>query len=131
MLRTRGGNVPLQSFSRMRSCACYLILEQTQHSGSSFDETACTAADNGDYEATHLLLQYDADINSKNYVDRTPLYYASWRGHCRSRAAPIEHGADKRTRSIHQTPLYQASEVGKLEVVRLLLKHGADVHMRA
>ncbi|KAF8489550.1 hypothetical protein F5888DRAFT_1892870 [Russula emetica] len=93
-----------------------------------------SAAFYGDLEMVQVLLDYGADVNSKNRLRSTPLGYASRDGHrndARVARLLIAHGADPNTRNmIGSTPLHQASGYGRIEIVRLLIEHGANVEAK-
>ena len=93
-----------------------------------------SAAYYGDLEMVQVLLEYGADVNTKNSVGCTPLDFASLGGrHNEPRVARllIEHGADPNTRDmVGLTPLHRASRSGRIEVLRLLIEHGGDVEVK-
>ena len=93
-----------------------------------------SAAYYGDLEMVQVLLEYGANVNTKNSVGCTPLDFASLGGrHNEPRVARllIEHGADPNTRDmVGLTPLHRASRSGRIEVLRLLIEHGGDVEVK-
>ncbi|KAF8488030.1 ankyrin repeat-containing domain protein, partial [Russula emetica] len=93
-----------------------------------------SAALYGDLEMVQVLLDYGADVNSKDRPGNTPLDYASRSGHCddaRVARLLIAHGADPNTRNEYGlTPLHWASMFGRIEIVRLLIEHGANVEVK-
>ncbi|KAF8486727.1 hypothetical protein F5888DRAFT_1624592 [Russula emetica] len=93
-----------------------------------------SAAYYGDLEMVQVLLDYGADVNSKNRGRSTPLDYASLNGHrddARVAQLLIAHRADPKTQGVKgNTPLHYASEYGRIEIVRLLIEHGANVEVK-
>jgi len=92
-----------------------------------------SAAFYGDLEMVQVLLEFGADVNSKNEYRITPLYF-TLRGHrndARVARLLIAHGADPNTRNEYGlTPLHWASMYGRIEIVRLLIEHGANVEVK-
>ena len=90
-----------------------------------------SAASQGDLEMVQVLLDYKADVNSRNECGATPLYSASWKAHPQTLHVVrvlLENGANPNVGCDDgTTPLHIASKYGSVEVVRLLLKYGADV----
>jgi len=90
-----------------------------------------SAAHHGDLEMVQVLLDYKADVNSRNESGSTPLITASWEAHPQTLhviRVLLENGANPNVwYDDGTTPLYAASSRGGLEVVRLLLKYGAEV----
>jgi hypothetical protein len=88
----------------------------------------------GNIEAGQCLLDHGADINVRDRIGATPLFYAVFKGHFEfTRMLLIE----KRLASINDldknfgwSPLHYAVYDGKIQIVRLLLEHGADVNVR-
>ena len=87
-------------------------------------------------EAVQVLLEHNADVNSRNHIGGTPLYGTCGRYCCSWSKAMnadivrrlLEHGADPNIcTKYHSTPLHKASSRGLLEVARLLLSYGAKV----
>ena len=84
-------------------------------------------------EAVQVLLEHNADINSKSLKGETPLYWIF--SYCRTDGKLLDmvrllldHGADPNIwNNDHTTPLHEASSHGLLEATRLLLSHGARV----
>ena len=114
----------------------YFELAHLLHrNGSSVDLGRQTplfsAACRGDLEMVQVLLDYKADVDSRNGCDATPLVVASYKAHPQTLHVVrllLENGANPNARSdFGTTPLYAASSRGNLELVCLLLKYGADV----
>jgi ankyrin repeat protein len=82
-------------------------------------------------EVLHLLLRYNADPNTRDSTNATPLYEAALLGHVKAAQLLLDHGADVNSQHVSgHTPLNIASSRGYLETVQILLRHGADVHIR-
>ena len=90
-----------------------------------------SAACSGDLEMVQVLLDYEADVNSRSEDSLTPLISALSAIHPQALHVVrllLENGAKPNVRTNYgETPLHAASRCGSLEVVRLLLKYGADV----
>ena len=108
------------------------------HNGSSVDIPGLgrqtplfSAAYDGDVEMVQVLLDYKADVNSRNEWGLTPLFAASCEAHPETLHVVrllLENGANPNVWTDEgKTPLHAASEYGSLEVVRLLLEYGADM----
>ncbi|KAF8468563.1 ankyrin repeat-containing domain protein [Russula ochroleuca] len=103
-----------------------------------------SAAYNGDFKMSQVLLKYKADIHARNDDGKTALHLASHRnsgqqpniGPSLSNVARLllEHGADINARMDgileHYTLLHLVAEVGRVEVVPMLLQHGANVGVK-
>jgi len=92
------------------------------------------AADRGDLEILHRLIEYNADLNAADVDGYTPLYQASISMFPRSIDAVrlfLEHGVDVNVRTNQgATALHGASAKGALEMVRMVLEHGANVQVK-
>jgi ankyrin repeat protein len=93
-----------------------------------------TAAEQGHYQiCKYLIEEKNANVNSLNCVNTTPLYYAATNGHYDICKLFIEHGA--RVEEIHyelnyasgMIPLRWAARFGHLDVCKLLIDSGANV----
>ena len=93
-----------------------------------------SAAYHDNPEVVQKLIEYDANINSKDRFGNTPLHLASIGSYFKDGTALrilLEHNADLNVRKNDgTTPLWAASYWGTLEAVRLLLKHGADPEVK-
>jgi len=90
------------------------------------------ASERGHFEVAQLLLQHNADVNSKAQDDYTPLYIASHQGHLEVAQLLLQHNADVNSKAQYDyTPLHIASQQGHFEVAQLLLQHNADVNSKA
>ena len=89
------------------------------------------AAINGLLEATQILLERNADVNSQTNHGSTPLLLASELGHPDVVRLLLDHNADLYLRdSDGDTPLHCAALGGQLEVALLLLKLNVEVNSR-
>ncbi|MDR1321990.1 MAG: ankyrin repeat domain-containing protein [Gracilibacteraceae bacterium] len=76
-------------------------------------------------EFVRWLVEQGLDINTKDYYDRTPLFYQMQRGNL---ALFLELGADVNAKARYgDTPLHFAADYGTADSVRLLLERGADL----
>ncbi|CAK4133483.1 unnamed protein product [Aphanomyces euteiches] len=88
------------------------------------------AAEEGDVDKVHELLEDGADVNFKNEDEQTPLHEASANGYVDVVKVLIAHGATVDTTDRYRkTPLYRACSAGHFHVVQELLTHGADVNI--
>ncbi len=152
--------VPLYHAARLgfHDLAAHLIAEHPEHVNARTDrkDTVMHAATHGgNTDIVSLLIEHDADVDSRDGIGAAPLYYASYYGtlsadiNARDRfgLTPLsgatyegrvevvqmllERGAaidDRDTPG--KTSLHVAVERGKAQVARLLLKRGADVNAR-
>ena len=82
-----------------------------------------------DLERVRLLIEQGADKDQGNDFDRTPLWWASCKGHLKLTQYLVEIvGAtlDKADNNDGYTPLIIAASHGHLEICRYLLEQGAD-----
>ena len=87
------------------------------------------AASTGDIEAVKQYLDAGGDVNAKNKVTTTPLYWAAYEGQKEIVELLIANGADVNAKSNRgYTPLHEASDHGKTEIIELLIAKGADVN---
>jgi len=98
-----------------------------------------SAAYYGQIDVVRLLLEHGADVESRDDIGETALYYPG--KDCGSRKGPnvpqklenivrllLQHGADVNARDDDGwTPLHMAAHCGRMEVVRVLLEHGANI----
>ena len=96
---------------------------------SSDEETTLHCASGaGDAETVRSLLLGGADVNKRDAIYRTPVFYASQSGIVEVAELLIKHGADVNAQDgTGRAPLHIASREGHLDIVQLLLDRGADV----
>src|SRR3990167_2384205 len=86
----------------------------------------------GNLDRVRELLSVDTEsrkviLNITDEYDRTPLHWASFKGHLEIVKELLFNGTDPNiTNNSRQTPLFRASRNGHLEVVKVLLHGGAD-----
>jgi ankyrin repeat protein len=86
------------------------------------DEELIVAARENNLAEIRQLLSVGADVNYKDYLDRTPLHEASCGGHAQVVNKFLEHGADIETKDIDGwTPLHFTCDYGHSAVVIQLL----------
>lgn len=74
-------------------------------------------------QTIRMLIDNGADVNSKSYIDSTPLMFAQ---DIETVKILIEHGADVNNKNyLEETPLKYAKSP---EIAEFLIKHGADVN---
>jgi ankyrin repeat protein len=83
-------------------------------------------------DVVQLLLRHGADVNTPGLWGRTPLLFASVRGHLEVVRWLLEHGADVSAKDADDdfTSLHLAARYGRFETVRTLLKYNADTNAR-
>lgn len=83
-------------------------------------------------EMVKLLLDYGADVNSKNsYYGSTMLHYALHYNYPEIVKLLLDYGADINCRNRYgYPPLHYTIEYGHMATVKLLLNHGADVNLK-
>jgi ankyrin repeat protein len=113
------GAVPLYLAARLgfHDLAAHLIAEHPEHvnarnDSDNLEETAMHAAmKGGDPDTLSLLLEHDADVDSRDGDDATSLHRASYRGTLSVGQYLLDHGADdiNARHNIGLTPLYDAA----------------------
>lgn len=91
------------------------------------------AAGSGYAEAVKLLLDNNANIDARDFLNGTPLLRAIQNGHVDVVKILIKYGADIETRSASEyTPLYAAisAESNRIELMSLLLSEGVSVNVK-
>lgn len=83
----------------------------------------------GDYRLVELLLEYGADINSKNTMGRSALFFACKYGYEDIAQLLIENGANVNLDDtcFYEAPLIEATKNGHQSIVELLIKNNADI----
>ncbi len=70
-----------------------------------------------------------ADLDARDALGRTPLYYAVYYEHLKIAGLLVKNGANVNVKhKANKTPLHLAAELGNIQMVRLLLKAGAKVN---
>ena len=84
---------------------------------------------NGDMASVQSQLKSGADLDARDALGRTPLYYAVYYEHLKIAGLLVKNGANVNMKhKANKTPLHLASELGNIQMVRLLLKAGAKVN---
>ena len=84
---------------------------------------------NGDMAAVQSQIESGADVDARDALGRTPLYYAIYNKHPRITGLLVQSGANVNVKyKADKTPLHLAAELGDTSTVRLLLKAGAKVN---
>ncbi|CAD6195177.1 unnamed protein product [Caenorhabditis auriculariae] len=103
------------------------ILSSNQQEITEVSKILLEAASKGDLDKVTELLESGADVDSKDFVGATPIYWASEKGHLEVVRLLLDHEADVEIANKDGwTPLLSASFYGKEEIVTTLLRHGAD-----
>ena len=72
------------------------------------------------------------DVNAKDKLGVTPLFYAAFKGYKEIAKLLIAEGADVNTKNYYLlTPLHDAADEGRNEIVELLIAEGADVNAKS
>jgi hypothetical protein len=132
------GPVPLYHAARLgfRGLAAHLIAEHPEHVNARnnwiWGDTAMHAATMGGYtDIFSLLLEHDADVDSRGFNNMTPLHWASRYGTLGVGQCLLDHGADINARSEDGlTPLFDAAQGGHVEFAQMLLERGAVIDFR-
>ncbi|MFZ4762866.1 MAG: ankyrin repeat domain-containing protein [Alphaproteobacteria bacterium] len=84
------------------------------------------AAEKGDVNLIYLLLEHGADVNARDQMGRTPLFYI-FTGTPEAANLLLHSGADPETvNQQNSTPLHTAIYFSNPDMVELLLQHGAN-----
>jgi ankyrin repeat protein len=103
--------------------------ERGQESDSGSYVPLVVACENDDKAMIKLLLQHNADVNTKSRKNATALISAAWNGDFEITKLLLERGADINAQtSSGTTALMSAAYSHHLEVTKLLITHGADVN---
>ena len=93
--------------------------------GNVGDLALCAAAESGDLQVIHCLLQAGADINQRNGISLTPLSVAIKSNKRLAAAFLLQNGADPEISDIEgHSALHWAAYRGQTKVVELLLASG-------
>ena len=138
MCPEKPGAVPLYHAARLgfHDLAAHLIAEHPEHVNARNDweeqGTAIHAATKGgNPDILSLLLEHDADVDSRDWEDATSLHWASDRGTLSVGQYLLDHGADINARDENGlTPLFDAARRGHVEFAQMLLERGAVVDAR-
>lgn len=99
-------------------------------SDESIVDELCESAFSGNIESLKSILEKEkeVDINTKNAIGKTALFYAVSSGRENVLRFLIENGAKTKVKDDEgKTPLHIAAGSGKSEIVRVLLENGAKV----
>ena len=133
------GVVPLYLAARLgfHRLAAHLIARHpadvnARNDWEDMEETAMHAAAKGGHsDILLLLLEHDADVDSRDWENATSLHWASDRGTLSVGQYLLDHGADVDARDIRGlTPLFDAAREGHVEFAQILLEHGAVIDAR-
>jgi ankyrin repeat protein len=88
-------------------------------------------ASHGSLEVARILLERNAEVNSRNNHGSTPLLLASDRGNPDVARLLLDYNADVHVHNyLGHTPLQRAARRGHLQVARILLERNAEVNSR-
>jgi cytohesin len=96
-----------------------------------YDKALLSAAEIGDLDEVHRILDKGADIEAKDDHGRTPVSWAAERGHAEAVGVLLKAGADIEAKDGYgRTPVSWAAERGHAEAMGVLLKAGADIEAK-
>jgi hypothetical protein len=119
-----------------RDLAAHLITEHPEHVNArnkeNFEETAMHAAAVGGHsDIISLLLEHDADVDTRDKEGATPLHWAPDGGKLDIGQCLLHHGADINVRDEQGlTPLFDAARQERVEFAQMLLERGAVIDAR-
>lgn len=89
------------------------------------------AAERGDVKLALKLLSYpNTKIDSRNFINATPLHIACGKESLLMVKCLLKNGADPNARNrFDRTPLYTAVRLNNIAIVQLLFKHGAHANV--
>ena len=89
------------------------------------------AASFGHLEVLELLIERNAEVDSRTLAGSTPLRAAAFNGHIDIVSCLVEHGADVDARHHDgSTPLMKTCLNGHVNVATYLIEHGANIHLQ-
>ena len=89
------------------------------------------AAFKGHFDVVRLLIEQNAEVDSRTSTNSTPLRAAAFKGHLGSVRCLVENGADVNARkNFNDTLLMVACYKGHLDVASYLVKHGANMNLQ-
>ena len=132
--RNDEGSTPFVYASKYRYLDIVRLLldhNAAMHADNTGDTKLHFAAENGLVEVAHILLEYNAEVNSRNHHGSTPLLLASEHGHTEVVQFLADHNADVHVHDADgDTPLHCAALRGQIEVARILLERNVEVNSR-
>lgn len=94
---------------------------------SSFHIAACV----GDLTRVKSFVEHGTDVNTKDELNWTPLYWAASTGQTEIAKFLLTKGANVNAETNNnQTPLHQAAKAGELKLIELLISKGGDVNTK-
>ncbi|MBO7090483.1 MAG: ankyrin repeat domain-containing protein [Victivallales bacterium] len=107
------------------------IMPKTNLSKEAAEELLRELAFNGDVMGMHrLMTAEEADVNSKNRRNDTPLFYAMEGGKLDAAMYLINHGADIKALGNGDETLLHCAAMQDLSLVKYLVEHGLDVNAK-
>ena len=89
------------------------------------------ATSKGHFDVVRLLIEQNAEVDSRTSKNSTPLIAAAFMGHLDIVRCLVENGADVNARNnFNSTPLMIACHSGHLDVASYLVKHGANINLQ-
>ena len=90
-----------------------------------------SAANDGHFEASKLLIKYGAEVDARNEFGWSPLHYAVRRGDCSVVKLLLQHGASPNALDEkNQTPLHVVAQEDHTDVLEILIQNGSDVNAK-
>ena len=124
-------SVPLYHAARLgfRDLARHLIAEHPEHVNAR--SAMHTAVERGHTDIVSLLIEHDADVDSRDDYGATPLHHAPDGGKLDIGQCLLDHGAEINARDNEGlTPLFDAARVGHAKFAEMLLERGAEIDFR-
>ena len=89
------------------------------------------ATSKGHFDVVRLLIEQNAEVDSRTSKNSTPLIAAAFMGHLDIVRCLVENGADVNARNnFNSTPLMITCHSGHLDVASYLVKHGANINLQ-